>query len=128
MSKTIWRVFLSSTIHDLVECRALVAETLERMELLPVRMETFGARAGLPVVECKNLAHRADLVVCVVGKRLGWVPSEQEGGDGIRSITWLEVEAARANGCPVLVYIHEDPSSQEASESGLRRFVAYLRA
>ncbi len=65
-----------------------------RLEQLPVAMETFGAKPEDPVETCKRLAAQADALVVIVAHRYGWVPSVAEGGDGKKSITWLEVEAA----------------------------------
>ncbi len=85
------RIFLSSTAEDLTEHRARVARTIERLRQQPIRMETFGARPGAPLVECRELARQADAVVICVAYRYGSVPGAEQGGDGEKSITWHEV-------------------------------------
>src|SRR5262249_6181970 len=47
---------------------------------------------------------------------------EERGGDGERSITWLEVEAARAAGRPVLAFL-VDPSAPWAQKREQDRLV-----
>ncbi len=51
-------------------------------------METFSAKSGQPVSECRKLAAEAAAVICIVAHRYGYVPPIELGGDGERSITW----------------------------------------
>src|SRR5262245_63659455 len=76
-----------------------------RLGQLPVSMKFFGARPGAPLAECQRLAASADAIVLIVAHRYGWVPSVAEGGDGERSITWHEFEAARAANRPAFVFL-----------------------
>jgi Domain of unknown function (DUF4062) len=66
-----------------------------RLENLPVAMVTFSAVGGAPAPECMRMAAEADAVICIVAHRYGYVPPPELGGDGERSITWLEVDAAK---------------------------------
>jgi tetratricopeptide (TPR) repeat protein len=109
---TTFRVFVSSTAVDLVEHRAKVREAIVTLSALPVAMETFGAKSDAPVDVCCRLASEADAVVVIVAHRYGWIPSQEVGGDGEKSITWLEVDAALAAGRPVFVFL-VDPSYAE---------------
>jgi hypothetical protein len=99
------RIFLSSTATDLQEHRATAAEAIARLGQQTVRMEVFGARPNAPLPECQRLAASADAVVVIVAHRYGWVPSAEDGGDGEKSITWHEVEAAHAAGRPVFAFL-----------------------
>jgi tetratricopeptide (TPR) repeat protein len=110
LSKPIFRVFISSTAIDLQEHRKKVEEALLRLEQLPVAMETFGAKPDDSVTTCCRLAAEADALVAIVGHRYGWVPDATEGGDGAKSITWLEVQAALANGRSVFAFL-VDPTA-----------------
>lgn len=142
------RVFLSSTAVDLTHCREKVTETLLQLHQTPVAMETFTASPGTPARECRSLAASADIVVVVVAHRYGFVPDLESGGDGEKSITWLEVTAAQAARKPVLAFL-VDPDARwnELKESdrintadegefpeiitavtGLRAFKNYLAA
>jgi hypothetical protein len=73
-------------------------------------METFGAKPDDSVTSCCRLAAEADALVAIVGHRYGWVPDATDGGDGVKSITWLEVQAALANERPVFAFL-VDPAA-----------------
>lgn len=106
MSETrpVRRIFISSTAIDLVDARNKVRDAVLRLENLPIAMETFSA-GGNSVEECTRLAAEADAVVCIVAHRYGYVPPKELGGDGEKSITWLEVEAAQRAGKPVFAFL-----------------------
>jgi tetratricopeptide (TPR) repeat protein len=97
------KVFLSSTAEDLVAYRKAADDTILRMSQEAVVMERFGALPGKPVAECEQKARECDVVVCIVAHRYGFVPEKGRG-----SITRREVEAARAAGREVLVWIVAD--------------------
>ena len=105
------RVFVSSTTTDLVEHRRAVIQVIRRFGQSAVAMEDWNAAPGRPADESTRRAAAADLVVCVVGWRYGYVPPVALGGDGVRSITWLEVDAARAAGKGVLAFV-ADPAAR----------------
>jgi hypothetical protein len=99
------RVFISSTAVDLRECRDKVRDAVLRLESLPIAMETFSAQPDQPANECVRMAAEADAVICIVAHRYGYVPPPELGGDGERSITWLEVNAAEKAGKPVFAFV-----------------------
>ena len=115
------RVFISSTSTDLLEYRDRVHHALERMSLETSRMEAFVAADKTPLAECRRLAAAADLLVVIVAHRYGWIPSVAEGGDGKKSITWHEVDAAKSNGKPVLAFLVDEktPWSGEKEQDRL---------
>ncbi len=100
-----FHIFLSSTSDDLTDHRRRVARAVECLRQRPVRMETFLAEPGAPLAACRQQARSADALVVIIAHRYGWVPSEDEGGDGKKSITWYEVEAALAAGKPVFAFL-----------------------
>ena len=89
------KVFLSSTAEDLPAHRAKVVDALAHLTVFADRMEIFGAQPRKSVPFCRERAAEADALVVIVAHRYGWVPSVAEGGDGVKSITRLEVEAAK---------------------------------
>jgi hypothetical protein len=99
------RVFLSSTSRDLEEHRKAVLGVLMRSENFPEAMESFGALPGEPVEVCLEKVRRSDALVLIVAHRYGWVPAQNDGGKGNRSITWLETEEAVRCGKPVLAFL-----------------------
>jgi tetratricopeptide (TPR) repeat protein len=108
MSKTttpVLRIFLSSTAIDLKEHRQKVSDAILRLGDLPVGMETFGALPNEPVEVCQDKARSCNALVVMVAHRYGWVPGPTEGGDGQKSITWLEVESALKAGKPVFAFL-----------------------
>jgi hypothetical protein len=68
-------------------------------------METFSALGGAPATERRRMAAGADAIICIVAHRYGYVPPVKLGGDGERSITWLEVDAAERAGKPVFAFL-----------------------
>jgi len=99
------RIFISSTAIDLTGYRDKVRDALLGLNNQPIAMETFSARGGAPAPECMRLAAGADAVICIVAHRYGYVPMAELGGDGERSMTWLEVEAAKGAGKPVFAFL-----------------------
>jgi hypothetical protein len=95
-TRPVLRIFISSTAIDLTGFRDKVRDAVLRLDNLPIAMETFSALGGAPASEWMRMAAEADAVVCIVAHRYGYVPPVELGGDGERSITWLEVAHALA--------------------------------
>jgi hypothetical protein len=110
------KVFLSSTAVDLEAHRLVADDTILRLFQQAVVMERFGPLPGEPVAECERKARECDVLVCVVAHRYGYVPEPGRG-----SITRREVEAARAAGRAVLVWIVADdhPWSEKKEQDRL---------
>ncbi len=109
-TRPVLRIFISSTAVDLRDYRDKVRDAVLRLESLPIAMETFSAQSGQPASECMRMAADADAVICIVAHRYGYVPPPELGGDGERSITWLEVDAAKRAGKPVFPFL-VDPTA-----------------
>jgi hypothetical protein len=109
-TRQVLRIFISSTAIDLAGYRGKVRDAVLRLENLPIAMETFSALGGPPASECMRMAAEADAVICIVAHRYGFVPPADLGGDGERSITWLEVDAAKRAGKPVFAFL-ADPKA-----------------
>jgi hypothetical protein len=124
-TRPVLRIFISSTAVDLLTYREKVRDAVLRLENLPIAMETFSAMQGQPVAECTRMAAEADAVICVVAHRYGYVPPVELGGDGERSITWLEVDAAKKAGKPVFAFL-VDPKAPWAEAKEQDRLVAEL--
>jgi tetratricopeptide (TPR) repeat protein len=104
-TRQVLRIFISSTAIDLTGYRDKVRDAVLRLENLPIAMETFSALGGPPASACMRMAAEGDAVVCIVAHRDGYVPPAELGGDGERSITWLEVDAAKRAGKPVFAFL-----------------------
>src|SRR3712207_5860847 len=101
MGKSRFEIFLSSTSDDLRPHREKVIGMIALMDQATISMESFGARPKEPLLTCRDEVRRADALIVIVGHRYGWIPSEAEGGDGEKSITWWEVAWALEAGKPV---------------------------
>ncbi|MEM7588285.1 MAG: DUF4062 domain-containing protein, partial [Acidobacteriota bacterium] len=99
------RIFLSSTSEDLKAYRERVVEAIAGLEQEAARMETFTAAPQTPLELCRRKVRSADALVVIVAHRYGWVPTEAEGGDGAKSVTRWEVEAALADDKPVFAFL-----------------------
>lgn len=101
------RVFVSATAEDLKHHRLAVREAIMRLGRAwkPICMEDFGARPSPAVDACLAELRRCSALVVVVAHRYGWVPGAHDGGDGRRSITWLEVQAAQQKGIPIFAFL-----------------------
>lgn len=122
------RIFLSSTARDLPEHRKAVAGVIDRLGHAPIRMETFGAKADQSLAECRRLAAEADAMIVVVAHRYGWVPTPEDGGDGEKSITWHEVEAAVLAARPVFRYLYDDTAASSEHRDDDARLEAFRQA
>ena len=110
VTRPVLRIFISSTAVDLLAYRDKVRDAILGLKNLPIAMETFSAQSGQPASECKRMAAEADAVICIVAHRYGYVPPTDLGGDGERSITWLEVDAAKHAGKDVFAFM-VDPAA-----------------
>jgi hypothetical protein len=107
-TRPVLKIFISSTATDLTSYREKVRDAVLALEERPIAMETFSALPGTPAAECMKMAADADAVICIVAHRYGYMPSKELGGDGERSITWLEVDAAKKAGKPVYAFLADD--------------------
>ncbi|MEM7306370.1 MAG: SUMF1/EgtB/PvdO family nonheme iron enzyme [Planctomycetota bacterium] len=99
------RVFVSATSKDLTKHREALLAAIRRVDWHPVAMEDFGARPKEPVDACLGDVATCQALVVLVAYRYGCIPTEADGGDGAKSITWLEVEAAKEKGVPIFAFV-----------------------
>ena len=116
-------VFVSSTSEDLREYRAVSSFVILDMGWVPKMMEHFGAMPQPTFEACKEKLSQCDLVLLIVAFRRGWVPTLEQGGNGVDSITALELSLARKSNIPVLAMLasetwpgnlwEDDPKARE---------------
>jgi len=96
-------VFVSSTCYDLKQVRSDIKQFLQSLGVDPVLSEygSFPVSPELGTVDncLKAVESRADIFVLIVGARYG---SATEQG---RSVTNLELLAAKAKGIPVYAFV-----------------------
>ena len=106
------KVFLSSTVHDLVEYRDAVFEAIHRMDNWKcVRMEDFGSRDSDPDMYCRRALSQCEVAVFIVGHRYGTCPTGSE-----KSFTEHEYEEAVSFNLPRLVFLTPDDFAMPASD------------
>ena len=110
-----YQVFISSTYDDLKEERAVVTETILKLEQIPIGMEMFNAGDEAQWELIKRTIDNSDYYVVILGNRYG---STTE--DGI-SYTEKEYNYASSIGKPILTFItSERKESSEGSEATYR--------
>jgi len=98
-----FRVFLCSTYSDLIDEREAVLRVIQRLQLLHVSMEFFGARPETPLETVLEEVRASDIVVVIIGHRYGTlVPNKRV------SYTEIEYKEAWKNNKPCLVYVRSD--------------------
>ena len=103
------RVFISSTAEDLRAWRLAARDVALDAKCHPVLLNEHGGADTRPTVAmCREELASCDLVVLLVAFRRGWVPGVDAGGDGVRSITAIELDHARERDVPVLVFLARD--------------------
>jgi hypothetical protein len=126
------RVFISSTSQDLKPFRAVARDVVLQMGWLPIMMEDFGAVPEATVSACHNKLATCQLMLLIQAFRRGWVPTTEQGGDGVKSMTALELEYAKNPPHPisVLALLANEtwPGNQWEKDDEGRGWVADFRA
>jgi hypothetical protein len=121
------KVFISSTFRDLESYRRAVLARLRTLDgVVPVSMETFGARDASPKDFCLEQSRLCDIFVGLIGHIYGFVPQ----GDHT-SLTEQEYLAASSAGKPRLLFVAPGdfpvPANLMPSAKDLRRQKAFRR-
>src|SRR5262245_52576390 len=102
------RVFVSYTAEDLVAYADAVVEVVRGMGWIVDDHRDWSSSGRPSVEECVKRVRECDVLVVLVAHRYGWIPAKKQGGDGERSITWIEVDAAMRAERPVLAFLVDD--------------------
>jgi hypothetical protein len=100
-----FKVFISSTSKDLGQYRSAAIEVCNRLGLIPLGMEFFGAMGAAATEGSKRKLNEADVYVGTFAHRYGYI---EEGYD--LSVTELEYDYAGERGLERLCFIL-DPAS-----------------
>lgn len=113
---TKYQIFISSTYEDLKEERSVVAETILKLNHIPIGMEMFNAGDEAQWEVIKRTINSSDYYIVIIGNRYGSTTPE-----GI-SYTEKEYNYAVEQGIPVLAFIKKNavPSSDEDEEKRAR--------
>jgi len=123
-------VFVSSTSEDLMAFRAVARLVVLDMDWMPNMAEHFGAMATPTVQACYDRLAQADLVLLLVAFRRGWVPTAEQGGNGVDSITALELAFARSKNIPILGMLAKStwPGNLWEDDAAARSWIQKFRA
>ncbi|WP_405732476.1 DUF4062 domain-containing protein [Streptomyces sp. NBC_00028] len=130
------RVYLSSTVSDLEECRAAVLDALRSLPLDVVAMENYPAFDERPVEKCLSDVADCDVYVGVFALRYGYVPEIGPLNPDGRSITELEYRKACEAGRKRLIFLLKPGvpwptdriDGQEGADEGSNEHIKRLRA
>lgn len=109
------RVFLSYTANDLHAHASAVSRVATAAGWETVDHRDWAPNGRPSVSECMKQVDGCDALIVLTAARHGWVPTREEGGDGVRSITWLEVARARSRGIAVIPLLLEDVAFDAAT-------------
>lgn len=124
------RVFVSSTSEDLKNYRAVARNVILDIGWHPIMMEHFGA-VPIPTIEaCCKRVDDSDVLLLIMAHRRGWVPTREQGGDSINSVTAFEIKRARDQKIPILALLADEkwPGNLWEDESDARIWVKTFRS
>jgi hypothetical protein len=123
------RVFVSSTMDDLVNEREAICRRLREFNFEPVNAENWLPSGQNSWERIRSKIHSSDLCVLLLGERYGWIPTAGWGADLAKSVTHLEFDEASKVGLTILPFAKElkdgtDHASEEAKKrDGFRKEV-----
>jgi len=98
------KVLLATTDPELREYVRILNEGV-RLKRLPV---TFDIDQDNPLETRLKKVRECDILIVLSSNRYGRIPSREEGGDGRKSLAWIEVEAALEVNKSVYAYLFAD--------------------
>ncbi len=102
------RVFLSYTALDLAVHASVANRVATSLGWDAVDHREWAPNGRPSVSECMKQVDGCDALIVLTAARYGWVPAREDGGDGVHSITWLEVARARSRGIAVIPLLLDD--------------------
>jgi len=109
-SISVTKIFVSSTIYDLIDVRAEVAEHLRKMGLTPIMSDDMDSPFKIDtnassIATCLSNVRGCSAFVCILSQRYG--PRLGAYGFDNVSATHLEYNEAKALGIPIYFYIRD---------------------
>ena len=105
------QVFISATSRDLGSFRKAVSDVLLTLGVHPVIQEHFAPDYRSVVEILRDKIGLCAAVICLVGRRYGYEPTDREDDEPRRSYTQLEYEIAVELRKPVFVFVATDDCS-----------------
>ncbi|MEO8379783.1 MAG: DUF4062 domain-containing protein [Acidobacteriota bacterium] len=119
---TALRVFISSTMKDLVNERDAVCRKLKEFNFTPVNAEGWLPDGTTSWERIAAELQGSDLFVLLLGESYGWIPTKgPKAGDDL-AVSEIEYREARAQAIPVLPFLQNLPyGADSVSEEAKRR-------
>ena len=99
-----FRIFVSSTMDDLANERALIEQRIQSFNFECVRAETMEPSGASSWQRIQDAIDSCHLFVLLSGDRYGWVPKKGPLAEEKLSVTHGEFRYAKARGLPVLAF------------------------
>ena len=98
-----FKIYVSSTLTDLIEHRQVVIDAILKLGAVPMAVEMFAASSDTPREVCRNYVQESDALVLILGYRYGAsIPGEEI------SLTELEFDTALQAGIPILAFMVDE--------------------
>jgi predicted ATPase len=99
------RVFISSTMHELADERAMVRGAVEELHLIPVLFE-MGARPHPPRELYRAYLEQSDIFIGIYGDQYGWIAPDS-------TISGIEDEYNLSSDMPRLIYVRQPAADRQ---------------
>jgi uncharacterized protein DUF4062/SIR2-like protein len=119
------RVFISSTMKDLVNERDAVSRKLRDFNFDPVNAESWLPDGSKSWERIASELETSDLFVLLLGESYGWKPTAGPKADLGLSVTEIEYREARDQGIPVLPFVKNLPYGTDSTSDDAKQRDAF---
>ena len=113
------RVFISSTITDMMPERNAASQVVQSLNYVVSRSEFYPSMSKSPKEICLDEARNSDIFIGIYKKRYGFIPTEDNFLQ--YSVTQMEYETAKRNQVPCLIFVSDEEEREERLEIFLQR-------
>jgi hypothetical protein len=121
------RVFLSSTMRDLMNERAEVTARLLQFNFEPVNAEQWQPTGKQSWERIRQEIASSDVFLLLLGERYGWTPDAGPGAASGKSVTHMEYLEACDQALPILPFLKRLPYDAERDSDDARRRDAFRK-
>jgi hypothetical protein len=126
-ARTMPKVYVSSTYQDLAEHRGAVMDALRQLGFSARASENEPERERDAIASALERVDAADLYVCILGFRYGFVPRDPERNPQGYSITELEYRRALMRHLPVFMFLMVDGLDERSRETRPQKLASVLK-
>lgn len=115
------RVFISSTMRDLMNERDAVCHKLNGFNFEPVNAEDMLSDGRSSWEKLSSEINTCDIFILILGDRYGWIPDNGSKSEERVSITHLEFKQAISLNIPILTFLKELPYDAERDSEDAKK-------